>query len=161
MTPIILAQEFQSPTIEYSKLAPMLIVFGAAILGVLLEAFLPRRLRYPTHVVVALVALVAALVTTIGLAGTSMVAAEGAVAIDGFTLFLWGTIIVMAIISVLLLAERHVDGGVTAFAAQASRCPAPRPSVRRSAAGSSRPRCSRSSSSRSAACCCSPPPTTC
>jgi NADH-quinone oxidoreductase subunit N len=123
VTPIILAQEFQSPTIEYSKLAPMLIVFGAAILGVLLEAFLPRRLRYPTHVVVALVALVAALVTTIGLAGTSMVAAEGAVAVDGFTLFLWGTIIVMAIISVLLLAERHIDGGVTAFAAQAAALP--------------------------------------
>ncbi|MET9019861.1 NADH-quinone oxidoreductase subunit NuoN [Actinopolymorpha sp. NPDC004070] len=123
MTPIILAQEFKSPTIEYAKIAPLLIIFGVAIVGVLIEAFLPRRLRYPAQVTVTLLALVAALATTIGLAGTSQVAAEGAVAVDGFTLFLWGTVLVMAIISVLLLAERAVDGGVTAFAAQASALP--------------------------------------
>ena len=32
-----------APTIEYAELLPMLIVFGAAIIGVLIEAFVPRR----------------------------------------------------------------------------------------------------------------------
>ena len=34
-----------APSIEYSQLAPMLVVFGAAVIGVLVEAFVPRELR--------------------------------------------------------------------------------------------------------------------
>ncbi|HEY6740603.1 MAG TPA: NADH-quinone oxidoreductase subunit NuoN [Actinopolymorphaceae bacterium] len=112
-----------APTIEYSELAPMLIVFGAAVLGVLIEAFLPRRMRYWTQVVVTFAGLIAALVWTIGLAGTSHVAAEGSIAVDGFTLFLWGVVLSFSIMSVLVVAERAVDGGVTAFAAQAAALP--------------------------------------
>jgi NADH-quinone oxidoreductase subunit N len=114
---------FTAPTIEYGELLPMLIVFGVAIVGVLVEAFLPRSWRYAVQVVLSIGALIAALVFTVRLAGTRHVAAEGAIAVDGFTLFLWGTILALALVSVLLIAERSVDGGVTAFAAQAAALP--------------------------------------
>ena len=38
-----------APQIEYGQLSPMLLVFGAAIAGVLVEAFAPRALRRPLH----------------------------------------------------------------------------------------------------------------
>ncbi|MGH8775400.1 MAG: NADH-quinone oxidoreductase subunit NuoN [Jiangellaceae bacterium] len=112
-----------APTIEYSALMPMLIVFGAAILGVLIEAFAPRPPRYALQVGVALVALVAAFVQVVRLAGTSLVGAEGSVAIDGPALFLQGAILVMAAISVLFFAERRLEGGGDAFAPAASSLP--------------------------------------
>ena len=34
-----------APSIEYSQLSPMLVVFGAAVAGVLVEAFAPRFMR--------------------------------------------------------------------------------------------------------------------
>ena len=49
-----------TPTVEYGLISPMLIVLGAAVLGVLVEAFLPRRRRYGAQVGLCLVALVAA-----------------------------------------------------------------------------------------------------
>ena len=79
---------FIAPSIEYSQLLPMLIVFGAATVGVLIEAFAPRRVRQPAHVTLSLLSLVAAFAAIVGLAGTENLAAEGAIAIDGPTLFL-------------------------------------------------------------------------
>lgn len=38
-----------APTIEYAQLAPVLIVVGAAVVGVLVEALVPRRARYHTR----------------------------------------------------------------------------------------------------------------
>ena len=35
--------DFTAPKIEYNELAPLLVVFGAACVGVLVEAFLPGR----------------------------------------------------------------------------------------------------------------------
>ena len=40
---------FDKPTIEYAQLWPMLVVFGVACLGVIVEAFVPRERRYLTH----------------------------------------------------------------------------------------------------------------
>ena len=42
------------PSIEYGRLAPMLVVFGAAVAGVLVEAFMPRPVRRAVHLVLAL-----------------------------------------------------------------------------------------------------------
>src|SRR6185436_10680025 len=56
-------------------------------------------------------------------AGRGQIAVEGAVAVDGPTVFLWGTILALALISVLLFAERHLEGGITAFAGQAAALP--------------------------------------
>ncbi|MFZ2178932.1 MAG: NADH-quinone oxidoreductase subunit NuoN [Rhodococcus sp. (in: high G+C Gram-positive bacteria)] len=102
-----------APQIEWGQLSPMLIVFGAAVLGVLVEAFLPRRSRYSSHLVLSLGGLAAALVAVFVLAGTRNVAAMGAVAVDGPTLFMQGTILLLAIPAVLLIAERRVETGVS------------------------------------------------
>ena len=47
----------------------------------------------------------------------------GAIAVDGPALFIWGTLLVFSIISVMLFAERHLEGGLTAFAGQAAALP--------------------------------------
>ena len=116
------------PSIEYSQLAPMFVVFGAALAGVLVEAFTPRPARRVTHLVLALSSLTAAFVWTIVIAGTHKifasgsaghVAAMGAVAVDRPTLFIQATILVLALVSVMLLA----DSSISPFAAQAAAPP--------------------------------------
>src|SRR3712207_6902971 len=59
-------------------------VFGAACLGVLIEAFAPRDVRHPVQVGVALFGTIGALVTTIALAikDEPQVTAAGALAVD-------------------------------------------------------------------------------
>ncbi len=125
---------FDTPTIEYSRIFPLLIVFGVAAVGVIAEAVVPREHRYLTQVVLALLGLGAALAGTISVAASlepvagdisarGLVAAEGAIAIDGPTLFLWGLLLVLSIISVMLFAERRLEGGITAFAGQAAALP--------------------------------------
>jgi len=120
----------KAPSIEYSQLAPMLVVFGAAIIGVLVEAFVPRELRRAVHLLVTFGALVAAFVWTCVIAASSTlfangsaghVAAMGAVAVDRPTLFIQGTILVLAAVSVLLIADASQD--VSSFAGQAAAVP--------------------------------------
>jgi NADH-quinone oxidoreductase subunit N len=125
--------EFIAPTVEYAELSPLLIVLGAAVVGVTLEAFLPRRGRHRIQVVFTLVALVAALLATgwvaagldevEGASGRGLIAAEGAIAVDGPSVFMWGVLLVFSIISVMLFAERRIEGGVSAFAGQAAALP--------------------------------------
>ncbi|MGZ5415933.1 MAG: NADH-quinone oxidoreductase subunit NuoN [Nocardioides sp.] len=127
------AAEFSKPSIEYSLLSPLLIMFGVAIVGVLVEAFAPRRLRYMIQSLVAIVGIIGAFVATIIVAGDlkprgdsagyGSIAAEGAIAVDGPTIFIWATLLVLSLISVFLFAERHLEGGVTAFAGQAAALP--------------------------------------
>ncbi|WP_431951743.1 NADH-quinone oxidoreductase subunit NuoN [Nocardia lijiangensis] len=104
--PIPLAATVPTPNIEYGLLAPMLIVFGVAVVAVLVEAFVARRFRYGIQVILSLAGLAAALAAVVRLAGTESTAIAGAVAIDGVTLFLQGTILVVSILGVLFMAER-------------------------------------------------------
>ena len=146
---------FETPTIEYFTLSPILIVLGVAVLGVLVEAFLPRGRRYVVQVVLALAGLVAAFVTALIVfdrlnpgAGTpkrGKVAAMGALAVDGPALFCWMLVLVLALLSVLLFAERHARGwGHRPSPGRRQHFPAPRPSARPPPRGSSTPRSSRS-----------------
>ena len=125
---------FTAPTIEYAQLAPVLIVVGAAVLGVLAEAFVPRRSRYYTQLFLTVVGLAAAFAAVIGLAaagyGTTKahIAAMGAIAVDGPALFLQGVILVIGLVSVFTFAERRLDPAshgnrVDSFAAQAASVP--------------------------------------
>src|SRR5262245_27323259 len=121
---------FEQPTIQYSSIYPVLIVLVAACVGVLIEAALPRSYRYLTQVILSLGALGAALIGTIwvaadltpidGDAARGQIVAEGALAVDGPTVFIWGVLLALSIISVMLMAERRLEGGVTAFAGQAA-----------------------------------------
>jgi NADH-quinone oxidoreductase subunit N len=110
------------PSIEYRALAPMLIVFGAACLGVLLEAFVPRRLRAFVQTTLALASLVAALVVVVWNAHLHMIAVEGSVAIDGPAKFIQGTILAVSIGGLLLIADRSF-GSDGDFVAQAADIP--------------------------------------
>ncbi|MDP9399268.1 MAG: NADH-quinone oxidoreductase subunit NuoN [Actinomycetota bacterium] len=114
---------FETPTIEYAQLAPILVVLGAAVLGVLVEAFLGRASRYPAQLGLAVLALLAAFAFVLRAAGTRNLAAEGSVAIDGPTLFLQGTILLLALVALLSIGERGLDGGGDAFAPQAAALP--------------------------------------
>ncbi len=125
-----LAPTITAPRIEWSQLSPILLVFGAAIVGVLVEAFAPRVLRRPLHVALTLGGIAGAFVLTVAVAASSKVfghgsvghvAAVGAVAVDRPTLFLQGTILVLAFVSVLLIAESSHE--VSPFAAQAAAVP--------------------------------------
>ncbi|ONM50106.1 NADH-quinone oxidoreductase subunit NuoN [Nocardia donostiensis] len=102
----VLAASVPAPSIEYLTLSPMLIVFGAAVIGVLVETFVARRYRYRTQLLLAFGGLVAALVAVILLAGTEATAAVGAVAVDGVTLFLQGTLLLVSILALAFIAER-------------------------------------------------------
>jgi NADH-quinone oxidoreductase subunit N len=102
-----------TPSVEYGQLSPILIVFGVAVTGVLVEAFLPRRVRYRTQVMLAIGGLVAAFVAVAvlmtGLHGSpGRVAVLGAVAVDAPALFLQGTILLIGVLGILLIAERRI-----------------------------------------------------
>ena len=122
MITLLAQQTVQTPSISYSGLAPVFAVAGAACLGVLVEAFLPRPARWSAHLVVAVGGLLVGLVAVVRLAldSHSAVTAAGALAVDGPALFLQGTLLVLGILSILLLAERSVDVGGGAFVAQAA-----------------------------------------
>jgi NADH-quinone oxidoreductase subunit N len=64
------AQTISTPSIAYHALLPIFIVLGAALLGVLVEAVVPRPQRFNTQVFVTLAGLIAALVTVAVLHGT-------------------------------------------------------------------------------------------
>ena len=71
------APTIAAPHIEWSLLSPMLLVFAAALVGVLIEAFASRDLRRPMHIVLALGSLAGAFVLTIVLAARSSIFAGG------------------------------------------------------------------------------------
>jgi NADH-quinone oxidoreductase subunit N len=131
MNQLLADPTFTKPDLAYGKLSPLLIVFGVALAGVLVEAFLPRAHRYVVQTLLALAGLLAAFVAVVLVAAhqdesngaRGGIEAVGAIAVDGPSLFIWGTLLIFSIISVMLFAERHLEGGVTAFAGQAAALP--------------------------------------
>jgi NADH-quinone oxidoreductase subunit N len=101
-------ERITSPHVEWYQLAPMLSVFAAATVGVLVEAFAPETRRRVAQLGVAVVGLLAALLFSVRLwtAHSPKVVADGVVSVDGPALFLQGTLAVLALAALLLLAER-------------------------------------------------------
>jgi NADH-quinone oxidoreductase subunit N len=114
----------KAPSVDYAAVAPMLIIFGVALLAVLVEAFVPRVQRHLTQVLLTVVGIAAALVVVILLAvdGTEVITVSGAVVIDRPALFLQGTILALSLLSVLTMAEQG-SAQSSAFTAQASASP--------------------------------------
>ena len=103
---------FTQADISYAAVLPMLIVFGAALVGVLFEAFLPRAQRYYAQVTLTLVAIAAAFAVLVLVSRNHRgVTAAQAVVIDAPALMLQGTVLLLAFLSVMLMAERF--GGTT------------------------------------------------
>jgi NADH-quinone oxidoreductase subunit N len=104
-------------SIDWAGLSPMIIVFGAAFAGLLIEASVPKARRLPVQVGLTVLALAAAFIavvlnsgknaTAFAIGGTDL----GSVALDGPGLFLQGTIVILSIVAVLLLAEQRTTKG--------------------------------------------------
>ena len=109
---------FNAPSLEYSALAPMLVILAGAIIGVIVEAFISARHRASIQLAVALGTILLSFAQVFRLRGTaSSSAALTSVVIDGPVLFMQGTILVLSFFSLLLIA----DGDH--FVAQASAIP--------------------------------------
>ncbi|NUS72143.1 MAG: NADH-quinone oxidoreductase subunit NuoN [Corynebacteriales bacterium] len=108
---VTLAADIKAPSMNYEALAPMLIVFGAGCASVLVEAFAPRAARHIVQTVLTLVALIAGFVALLFVDRDGLKTAADAIAIDTTGLFLQGTILVLGLVSVLLIAERSLTPG--------------------------------------------------
>ncbi|PRX99926.1 NADH-quinone oxidoreductase subunit NuoN [Allonocardiopsis opalescens] len=122
------APPFQPPDIDYGLLLPMLVVFTAGVLAVLVEAFAPREVRRSFQVGLSLLAVGAAFGLTLVQAASpqlpetgGILVAGGTVAVDRPTLFLQAVILLLSFVSLLLIAERRVGDG--SFAAEAAAVP--------------------------------------
>lgn len=119
----VLAQESSGPPpIDFAATAPMLIILGAACIGVLVEAFLPRHQRWPAQVGLSLLALVAAAIT-LGLhatgGGTGLTTMASTISVDSVTVFIWATLLALAFGAILLIADRSIEPG-GAFVAESN-----------------------------------------
>lgn len=110
-----------TPSIEYFLLCPMLIVFSVAVVGVLVEAFVPRGARYGAQVILALSGLIAAFVALVAVArslpASGRPAVLGAVAVDRPALFLQGTVVLVGVMAIIFMAERTARGAAAQSAA--------------------------------------------
>jgi NADH-quinone oxidoreductase subunit N len=117
----VLAIDIQLPALDYLAMAPLLILFGAACIGMLVEAFASRRSRPLLQFWLSFIALAAALVMVVRAANnvTKGFTAGTALSIDGPTLFLQGTLVVLGMVALLLIGERRLERGGP-FVAQAA-----------------------------------------
>ena len=121
---------FIAPVLNYSILAPIIIVLAGALLGVLVEAFAAREKRAAIQLPITLITLVAALAAVISNKGKEVAdAAGGSVTFDGAGFLIQLSILFIAIVSTLLLADEKN------FTAVASALPGSREESEASAAG--------------------------
>lgn len=118
---------FTAPTIAWAQLSPVLIVLLAAVVAVLVEAFVPAARRRVVQLVLAFAALAGALVAVAALwggvadtGGTKVLG--GSLVIDGPALALQGTIALLALIALLVIADR-TETGEDGFAPSAAAVP--------------------------------------
>ncbi len=115
------------PRMDWWLLAPLLTVFAAGVLGVLIEAFAPRTRRRGIQIGLAVLTLLAVFVLLVLQVGSlpdgapGVTVGAGALAVDRTVIFFQGTITVLALVSLLLISERR--DGRDAFAAQAATVP--------------------------------------
>jgi NADH-quinone oxidoreductase subunit N len=118
--------QITTPSVAYGALSPIFIVLGAALLGVVAEAVVPRQDRFSAQLAITLAGLVGGVIAVGLLHGTSITTPSpsgndlpfaGSLAVDQAGLFIQGTILVLAVMATLLLAERGVDVGSPIVAA--------------------------------------------
>lgn len=97
------------PSIAYSALSPILIILGAATIGVLLEAFVPRAARFPSQVGLAIVAIFAALIAVFAERGTHTLTIGRAIAVDAPALLSMAALLVFGLLATMLYADRSLD----------------------------------------------------
>ncbi len=118
---------FTAPQVDWAQLSPVLIVLGAGVVGVLVEAFAPQRVRRTVQLALALAATAGAVVAVAALwpgvrdtGGT--VVLGGAMILDGPALVLQGMVALLTLLALLVVADRGRTGE-DAFAPQAAAVP--------------------------------------
>ena len=97
---------FTTPVLSYTILSPILILLGGALIGVLVEAFVSKALRPAVQLTLTLGSLLLALMQVWRIRGQqSLTAAMGSVVFDGPAAILQGSILIISIISVFLIAD--------------------------------------------------------
>ena len=97
---------FISPTLDYTLLSPILILLGGALIGVLVEAFVSKALRSSTQLTLTIGTLVLSLTQLWKIRNEqSMSAAMGSVVIDGPAVLLQASILIIALLSILVIAD--------------------------------------------------------
>lgn len=115
---------FTQAHISYAAVVPMLVIFGAAMVGVLVEAFVPRAQRYWAQLGVTAIGLVAGFLTLVLISRDHKGAtAADAVVIDGPALMLQGTILVLSFLAVMMMAERFDTKAADAFTQSGASVP--------------------------------------
>ena len=114
-----------APTFEWFELSPLLIVLVGACLGVLVEALMPRRLRFVSQLVLLAATVLAAIVMLVinWRQGSGGILAMGSISLDGPAYIAWGSLLVFGLLGILVFSERRLDNGATVFAASASSVP--------------------------------------
>ncbi|HHU37873.1 MAG TPA: NADH-quinone oxidoreductase subunit NuoN [Propionibacterium sp.] len=117
--------EMAAPTLEWRALAPVLLVFAAACVGILLEAVLPRAYRFLGQMTLvfatALVSIGFLVINWRGQYGGRL--AMGSIMLDGPTYFMWASLLVFGTLAFMVFSERQLNGGATTFAASAASVP--------------------------------------
>lgn len=102
-------QQFAPPGIDWSAVMPIILVLGAGVVAILVDAFAPAQRRAVVNVTLSVVALALALGWIVGRAGTSVVTFNGSVVVDGPALFTQAAIVIFTLLSVLLYTEKKLD----------------------------------------------------
>ncbi|KGM11841.1 NADH-quinone oxidoreductase subunit NuoN [Cellulomonas bogoriensis] len=119
--------QFVAPEIAWAQLLPVILVLGAGVVGVLVEAFAPQRLRRPLQLVLALGGTAAAIVAVAALwpqtvADGGTVVLGGSMVLDGPALALQGVVAALGLVGLLVIADR-TETGEDAFAPSAAAVP--------------------------------------
>lgn len=127
--------DIPSIEIDYARLSPMIAVAALAMIGLIVEIVVPRRARFLTQSVLAVVGTLVALGLTVwvyldlpsvdesrwpALGGTE---AGRAVSIDGPGVLTWAMLLLFAALSFVMFAERSLDGGLSSFVGRAADAP--------------------------------------
>lgn len=118
---------FVAPEVQWAPLAPVLLVLGAGVVGVLVDALAPRSVRRPVHIGLTVLGLVGALVALALLwrdvrADGGIEVLGGAMLLDGPALVLQGVVALVGLVALLVVADR-TDSGEDAFAPSAAAVP--------------------------------------
>ncbi|MDO5712041.1 MAG: NADH-quinone oxidoreductase subunit NuoN [Micrococcales bacterium] len=115
---------YTPPQIDYLAISPMLLVFAGALLCVLVETFVVRRLRHTTELIISLVSLVAALAVLL-VKGPSIrtMTLGGAVVMDGPAVLMQAIIVLLGGISLVIMVERFNGRVADAFTPSGASIP--------------------------------------
>jgi len=124
-----------APDIDYGQVLPLIVIFAIAMVSLVAEIVTPRRVRFLTQAVIAVVGTLITLALTVRLyvgleevteqrwPALGSTGAEGALAVDGPGVLTWAMLLVFGVLSFLLFAERSHDGGLSEFTGRAADAP--------------------------------------